>query len=150
LFGALLGIGVGINEYGGNWQAYWNRIVGQGGDVAEVSHLWQPSGSLTPATYLKYKFLGIDPTGKFTGSAWIYGFWGGIAAYIFSKLPLGSKARRIQRPLGKIGKGLAAVSAVGALVLPGSPATAPVLDMPAGARPTGNVPFGRGQESKIV
>jgi hypothetical protein len=138
LFGALAGILVGYDEYkatGPNqFSNYLHATIG--GDiknadgtvarkaVAEISHLWNldMKDPWNAVNYLKYKFLGLEPnSNKYVGSAWVIPFWVGIGSFIFSKLPLGSRLHRIQRPLGKIGLGVAGVSAFGALALPGSP-----------------------------
>lgn len=133
LFGALAGILIGFDEYkgGGPNQGsnYMNRIIGgeikdANGTVIEksipeIAHLWSDFPNLP--NYLKYKFLGLDAQNKYIGSAWVIPFWVGVGSWIFSKLPLGSKLHRVQRPLGKIGIGVAGVSAFGALALPGSP-----------------------------
>lgn len=136
--GALVGVFTGYDEYKsfGPYQAenYLHTIIG--GDIKnaagtvvekrgpEIAHLWSldaSKDSMYLPNYLKYKFLGLNAENKYVGSAWLIPFWFGIGSWIFSKLPLGSKLHRIQSPLGKIGTGMAAISAVGALALPGSP-----------------------------
>jgi hypothetical protein len=138
LLGALAGIWTGIDEYkvyGPNqYQNYWNTIVG--GEVknadgtvigtrhAEITHLWETTGAWNPLSYVKYKFLGTDPTtGAYTGSAWVIPFWlsligtlAGPIAKIFT-----NKGQRFLRPIQKIATGSLIVSTIGALALPGSP-----------------------------
>jgi hypothetical protein len=146
LLGLFAGIWIGVNEpsYNGDFGKYFARVTGGDGGPPEIAHLWTTSGVWNPMSYLSYKFLGIDPnTGKFAGSAWIIPFWTGIGAYIVSKLPIGHKLSRIQRPLGKIGLGVALVSAIGALALPGSPNALGQMNVNSGAQNTG-VPYQRG------
>lgn len=140
--GALIGLGAGAytgyNEYNDAYgpnagQNYINTIIG--GEIKdktgaviksrppEISHLWANDEGWTPLNYLQYKFLGIDSTGKYIGSAWVYPFWFGFASTIarpIAKL-FTNKADRILKPLQKIGIGMLAVSTIGALALPGSP-----------------------------
>ena len=146
LLGMLAGIWTGVNEtsYGGDFGKYFGRVTGADGGPPEIAHLWTNSGAWNPMNYLSYKFLGIDPvTGKYVGSAWVMPFWAGIGSWIFSKLPLGHKFTRIQRPLGKIGLGVAIASAIGALALPGSPDYLGQSNVSMGAQNTG-VPYERG------
>jgi hypothetical protein len=120
----------------------------------EIAHLWsldQSKDAYYLPNYLKYKFLGLDPnTNQYVGSAWVIPFWASIAAFIFSKLPLGPKLKRIQRPIGAIGKAGAIVSTIGALAIPGSDGSAQVIYAPTGAQAFGSVPFPRGQSALVV
>lgn len=102
------------------WQRWLNLLVGTKENEAEIEYLWKStSGGWTPSTYLQYKFLGKEPTGgKYKLSAWMIPFWGGIAAAV-AGLFLKGKYRRIGRPLTKIGVGMVAMGAVGALAIPG-------------------------------
>jgi len=89
--------------------------------LATKDELWGKNGLEGAAVYLKYKFLGLDVNNEYKGSAWVIPFWVSLGSWIASKLPLGAKAKRIQRPLNAISKYALAVSTIGALALPGSP-----------------------------
>ena len=126
-----------MKEYystGHDYKAYFARIAGTDGNgKPEVLKITDD-----PVWYLKYKFLGLDGNNNYVGSAWVIPFWVGLASWVFSKLPLGSKMHRIQKPLNKFGKATTIVSTIGALALPGS-------DMVAGGvYPTGVSGGGQG------
>jgi hypothetical protein len=162
LIGLLAGIWTGWQEYGsaygfgGKYQGsnYLNTIIG--GEIKdntgavlekkgpEIAHLWNfdmnsPQNALW---YLKYKFLGLDDKNAYVGSAWVIPFWASIISYIFSRLPLGTKLKRIQRPVGALAKGGAIISTIGALALPGSPNGGAYSNIPS-ALPGYNNPEGK-------
>lgn len=100
----------------------------------EYTHLYKPSAGWTPENYLKYKFLGTDPSGAQTGSSWstpfilsLIGFVATTAAKLTGKL---GKYSRIITPLNKLSKGALVASVIGALVLPGTGKIEPGTALP--------------------
>lgn len=132
---ALAGIWTGINNQAGTKKAedYFARIYGgklsDGTQAsAEVMHLtnFNMGDPWNVANYLKYKFLGIDPSGQASGSAWVLPFWASLIGWITSKIPIPvSGWARVRKPLGKIAGGALVVSTIGALALPGCSPTNP-------------------------
>jgi hypothetical protein len=87
----------------------------------EFTHLYSVSGKWNPISYLKYKFLGIDPeTEQQAPSAWVAPFWASLIGWIISKFKI--LPPRINRPLEGFAKGALVASTIGALVLPGTTA----------------------------
>lgn len=136
---ALAGIGQGYQELNNDFpnnglKAWFTHTVGgtlpaggtySGDAIPEVSHLWTTSGAWNPTSYLKYKFLGTHPsTGQYVGGAWVYPFWLSLVGYLVSKfMPARFLPAKFKTPLEKLSKGALIVSTIGALALPGSPAT---------------------------
>jgi len=148
LLGGLVGLGAGVyTGYTEYQKAYGNSAPKNylatitGGDMfnsagakigtrtPEISHLWGTKdtfwGGNDPLTnvidYIKYKFLGLNTQNAFVGSAWAIPFMGSLAATLAAPIArmFTNKGQRFLRPIAKIGKGVLAVSTVGALALPG-------------------------------
>ena len=108
----------------GAWTAWLKQITGgsyQGTNVrASIANLWSKGGYYkSPLSYLCYRFTGYNPDNKqWAPSAWVIPFWASLVGLITSMLPLGAKAKRIQRPLKAISSGALIVSTIGALALP--------------------------------
>jgi len=91
---------------------------------SEYQNLYKNEGVWTTQAYLKYKFLGTDPSGAQTGSSWSNPFILSLAAFVATTIAkmtgkLG-KYSRIINPINKLAKGALAASVIGALVLPGT------------------------------
>lgn len=104
-----------------NWyERYWWLLQ------REVTHLWTTTGDWTPVSYLKYKFLGDDPSvpGGKLPSAWVYPFWISLGTWlgiaVVKLFGVGGKYSRILRPIQKMAGGAAVMSFIGALALPGT------------------------------
>jgi hypothetical protein len=100
----------------------------------EISKLWGTNDSLWGGgidLYLKYKFLGLDATGKYKGSAWVIPFWASLVATLAAPIArlFTHKGQRFLKPISKIGQGALIISTVGALALPGSPKKSDVVNM---------------------
>lgn len=108
----------------GTAQAYGAQIYGgtvNGTPVqASISNLWKPNAIYGSAlNYLCYRFIGYNPSTKtWSESAWVAPFWASVAGLVGSMLPLGSKAKRIQKPMKAIALGGLIASTIGALALP--------------------------------
>jgi len=110
-------------------QRYWNLLT------SEYSHLYKSDGQVNgwnPASYLKYKFLGTQPDGTQTGSAWVIPFWLSLIGTLASPIAklFTNKGQRFLRPIHKISTGALAASTIGALALPGCGETQPGLPAP--------------------
>lgn len=142
LVAGITGVAIGYNDYQQAYgpeagKNYWNTIVGGeikdktgavlGKRTPEISKLWGSKDFLwagdgaTIPNYLKYKLLGLAQDNKWKGSAWVYTFWGGIAAYLARPIAhiFTHKGDKYLKPIQSFGKGLAGMSTVGALALPG-------------------------------
>ena len=90
----------------------------------EYTHLYKSDATWNPTNYLKYKFLGIDPSGAQTGSAWstpfILSLIGFVATTIAKATGKLGKYSRIINPINKLSKGALVASVIGALLLPGT------------------------------
>lgn len=131
---ALYGVFSGLNDTAGmlgykmfdgdTLKAYGQQIYGgtfQGHPVqASISNLWKPNAAYGNAlNYLCYRFTGYNPQSKtWSQSAWVVPFWASVAGLVASILPLGAKAKRIQKPLKAISTGALIASTIGALALP--------------------------------
>jgi hypothetical protein len=125
-----VGIGTGIDTYNKAYgkdalNNYVKTIVGGGITVdpnrpPEIMHLvdFDQSHPYNCLNYLKYKFLGIAPSGEYSGSAWVAPFWASLIGWIVSKFHV--LPPRFNKPLEGISKGALVVSTIGALALPGS------------------------------
>jgi hypothetical protein len=99
--------------------------VKYGTRTPEISKLWGTNDSLWGggiALYLKYKFLGLDATGKYKGSAWVIPFWASLVGTLAAPIArlFTHKGQRFLRPISKISQGALIISTIGALALPGS------------------------------
>jgi hypothetical protein len=148
LLSAITGIFTGYSDYQTAYgpsavKNYWASIVG--GDIydaagtkigtrtPEISKLWGTNDSTWGGgidLYLKYKFLGLDATGKYKGSAWVIPFWTSLVATIAAPIArlFTHKGQRFLRPISKIGQGALIISTIGALALPGSPKKSDVVN----------------------
>ena len=125
-----------------NWMERYLWLIQHGG----VTLGFAPTDGYGGVNYWQYKFIGIDrPDGTREYSSWVLPFWGSLITWILCKLPLPFKQwARIRRPLGKIATGALAASTIGAIFLPGSPASANLSNTPSTsnasfARPSSNI-----------
>jgi hypothetical protein len=108
--------------------------VKYGTRTPEISKLWGTNDSLWGggiALYLKYKFLGLDATGKYKGSAWVIPFWASLVGTLAAPIArlFTHKGQRFLRPISKISQGALIISTAGALALPGSPKKGDIVNM---------------------